>query len=239
MRTGWPERPAVRLITRSYCMGREHRHCKLLYRVPPILAMERVTPRCPATRPSLRDRRAACTGSRNQPPSTIARAKWPPRRAAPPAPPSSSAAVQTPTVSGGAFWPSRGKLSRHLKYMARARKPAEAGLRCPICSAAESSAAARKRQLNSWVSPKIGFAFCDESIFWPAAHATLHAWPPCSIAAPPQARTCRSGSRTTCLTIACTSRCGVPLAPESISSTEQAEPSCRPGPDCPTKKARG
>jgi hypothetical protein len=54
---------------------------------------------------------------------------------------------------------------------------------------------------------------------------------------PPQARTCRSGSRTTYLTIACTSRCGVPLAPESISSTEQAEASCRPGPDCPTKKA--
>ena len=126
-----------------------------------------------------------------------------------------------------------------LAAQAATRAIPEAGLRCPICSAAESSAAARKRQLNSLVSPKIGFAFCDKSIFWPAAHATLQAWPPCSIAAPPQARTCRSGSRTTCLTIACTSRCGVPLAPEFISSTEQAEPSCRPGPDCPTKKARG
>jgi hypothetical protein len=41
-----------------------------------------------------------------------------------------------------------------------------------ICSAAESSAAARQRQLNWLVSRKRVFAFCYESIFWPAAHAT-------------------------------------------------------------------
>ena len=44
-------------------------------------------------------------------------------------------------------------------------------------------------------------------------------------------------TRTACLTTACTSRCGVPSAPESILSTEQAEPSCRPGPDSRSKKA--
>ena len=32
-----------------------------------------------------------------------------------------NAAAQTRTVSGGAFWPSRGELSRHFKYMPRAR----------------------------------------------------------------------------------------------------------------------
>src|SRR6266540_5591651 len=31
-----------------------------------------------------------------------------------------NAAAQTRTVSGGAFWPSRGESSRHFKYMARA-----------------------------------------------------------------------------------------------------------------------
>jgi hypothetical protein len=31
------------------------------------------------------------------------------------------AAAQRRILSGGAFWPSRGELSRHLKYIARAR----------------------------------------------------------------------------------------------------------------------
>jgi endonuclease YncB( thermonuclease family) len=34
-----------------------------------------------------------------------------------------NAAAQTRIVSGGAFWPSQGELSRHLKYIARARIP--------------------------------------------------------------------------------------------------------------------
>ena len=55
----------------------------------------------------------------------------------------------------------------------RKKSPADAGLRCSAFGAQrKSSAAARKPQLNPLVSPKIGFAFCDESNFWPAAHAT-------------------------------------------------------------------
>ena len=65
----------------------------------------------------------------------------------------------------------------------------------------------------------------------------LWTWPTCSTDAPLPVGTFRFGTRTTCLTTAYTSRCGVPPAPESILSTEQAEPSCRPGPECPTKKA--
>jgi hypothetical protein len=34
-----------------------------------------------------------------------------------------NAAAQTRIVSGGAFWPSQGELSRHLKYIARPRIP--------------------------------------------------------------------------------------------------------------------
>jgi len=54
-----------------------------------------------------------------------------------------NAAAQTPTVSGGAFWPSRGELSRHFKYMPRARisefesSQASHAVRspwpCPVC----------------------------------------------------------------------------------------------------------
>ena len=61
--------------------------------------------------------------------------------------------------------------------------------------------------------------------------------PPCSTDAPLPVRTFRFDTRTACLTTACTSRCGVPSAPESILSTEQAEPSCRPGPNSRSKKA--
>ena len=115
------------------------------------------------------------------------------------------------------------------------KSPAEAGLRCSAFAAQRSCPLQQTPVELVGISQKVSRFVMNQSSG--PRPTPPQAWPPCSIAALPQARTCRSGSRTTYLTIACTSRCGVPPAPESISLTEQAKPSCRPGPDCPTKKA--
>ena len=66
----------------------------------------------------------------------------------------------------------------------------------------------------------------------------LWTWPTCSTDAPLPVGTFRFGTRTTCLTTAYTSRCGVPPAPESILSTEQAEPHAAPALTLGRKKSK-